>query len=64
MSQTDKKPPLIHGERIYKVFHCHGCQTCWKQGPDGEIVEHPHILSREDITEEYATMKQKLGAPK
>ena len=43
---------LPAGEKYYKVFHCHGCQTCWEMDETGEnIIQHPHILSQEDVTD-------------
>lgn len=33
----------------YRIFICHGCQSCWGQDPDsGKFVEYyPHLLSME-----------------
>ena len=48
--QTEAKK-LPAGEKYYKVFHCHGCQTCWEVDEKGGIIQHPHILHEEDVTE-------------
>jgi hypothetical protein len=42
------------GAETYKVFLCHGCQSCWhaEDSPDGDftVVEsYPHFLSLERI---------------
>lgn len=49
---TKQGKVLPKGEKYYKVFHCHGCQTCWEMDETGEnIIQHPHILSQEDVTD-------------
>jgi hypothetical protein len=48
--------PLPKGEHIYKVFHCYGCQTCFELTEDEQLIQHHHILSQEDITEEIAAL--------
>jgi hypothetical protein len=49
---TADKP---RGERLLRVFICHGCQTCWHLDENDNVVEHyPHYLSpAEDVTEQY-----------
>lgn len=36
---------------VWKVFICHGCQSCWYVGEDDSAGEHyPHFLSIERIS--------------
>ncbi len=40
-----------------KAFMCHGCQTCWELvegeiGTEPTLVQHPHCLSQEDMTDQ------------
>ena len=40
------------GYRYLRVFYCHGCQSCWSYGDNGNIVKAEHVLSVEDVTDE------------
>lgn len=40
------------GDHYYKVFHCHGCQTCLELLDDDTVIQHEHILNQTDVTEE------------
>jgi hypothetical protein len=57
-------PKVIPGERILRVFNCHGCQTCTVTEGDGTVHKFPHTLSVEDITsdeqETYAAGTAKI----
>lgn len=39
------------GDHYYKVFHCHGCQSCWELQEDDSVIQHEHVLGQEDVTE-------------
>ena len=46
-----------------KVFMCAGCQYCWEMIDDGtevgSVLQHPHCLSQEDVTDEILALKGK-----
>lgn len=53
---------LPKGERYSREFHCHGCQTCIELQDDNNAIQHPHILSKVDVTDEIENLKSQLVA--
>lgn len=55
---TDLVQP--RGDHYYKVFHCHGCQTCWEMTEDGGIIQHEHVLGQTDVTKQITEWREAM----
>jgi hypothetical protein len=61
LEEKPKGDVLLRNDRgqVWKVFACHGCQTCWDyvEDPGGDFEKdrvepaYPHFLSAEPVPE-------------